>query len=120
MDGKCSCDPIQIRDFAADKHRSVDDTPAGGGAGMVIRSDVLAAAVDHALAQRPEAPVLAMTPRGRPLQQPRVRELASGPGPTILSGRFEGIDVLLFEARPIQPTSLRASFLYGGVKPEHI
>src|SRR3546814_19198111 len=60
MDGKWSCDPIQIRDFAADKHRSVDDTPAGGGAGMVMRSDVLAAAVDHALVQRPEAPVRAM------------------------------------------------------------
>ena len=66
-EGKWACDPIQIRDFAADKHRTVDDTPAGGGAGMVLRADVLGKAVDHALDKRPDLPVLAMTPRGRPI-----------------------------------------------------
>lgn len=114
LEGKWSCDPIQIRDFAGDKHRSVDDTPAGGGAGMVMRSDVLAAAVDHALEQRPEAPLLAMTPRGRPLTQRRVRELAAGSGLTIVCGRFEGIDERLFEARPIEPISMGDYILSGG------
>ena len=67
-----SCYPIQIRDFATDKHRSVDDTPAGGGAGMVLRADVLASAVDHAMAKQPDAPIMAMTPRGAPLTQARI------------------------------------------------
>jgi tRNA (guanine37-N1)-methyltransferase len=93
---------VQIRDYATDRHRSVDDTPAGGGAGMVMRADVLGAAVDHVLAQRPDAPVVAMTPRGKPLTQDFVRELAAGPGVSILCGRFEGIDERLFEARPIR------------------
>ncbi len=105
---------VQIRDFASDKHRSVDDTPAGGGAGMVMRADVLAAAVDHVLALRPEAPLLAMTPRGRPLAQDFVRELAAGPGVSILCGRFEGIDERLFEARPIVPVSVGDYVLSGG------
>ncbi|HEX8573419.1 MAG TPA: tRNA (guanosine(37)-N1)-methyltransferase TrmD [Allosphingosinicella sp.] len=109
-----SVEAVQIRDFATDKHRSVDDTPAGGGAGMVMRSDVLAAAVDHALAQRPEAPLIAMTPRGRPLTQAFVRELAAGPGVSILCGRFEGIDERLFEARPIVPVSVGDYVLSGG------
>jgi tRNA (guanine37-N1)-methyltransferase len=113
-EGKWSCDPIQIRDFATDKHRSVDDTPAGGGAGMVMRADVLARAVDHATALRPDAPVLAMTPRGAPLTQTRVRDLAAGPGVTILCGRFEGIDERLFEARAIEPVSIGDYILSGG------
>src|SRR6188508_1370373 len=91
-EGVWSLDAIQIRDFATDRHRSVDDTPAGGGAGMVMRADVLARAVDHVLAHRPEAPLLAMTPRGAPLSQALVRELAAGPGVSVLCGRFEGID----------------------------
>src|SRR5690606_28722775 len=91
-EGIWSLDTIQIRDFAKDRHRSVDDTPAGGGAGMVMRVDVLADAVDHAVARHPQAPVLAMTPRGLPLTQLLVRALAAGPGATILCGRFEGID----------------------------
>ena len=74
-EGKWSLDCVQIRDFAIDKHRTVDDTPAGGGAGMVLRADVLAAAVDHALAAHPDTPILAMTPRGAPLTQTRVRAL---------------------------------------------
>jgi tRNA (guanine37-N1)-methyltransferase len=102
---------VQIRDFATDKHRSVDDTPAGGGAGMVLRADVLAAAVDSVADDRP---VLAMTPRGRPLTQPRVRELAAGPGVTVLCGRFEGFDERLFEARGIEQVSIGDYILSGG------
>lgn len=113
-EGIWSCEPIQIRDFATDKHRSVDDTPAGGGAGMVMRADVLASAVDHALARQPDAPVLAMTPRGAPLTQNRVRQLAAGPGVTILCGRFEGIDERLFDARAIEPISIGDYILSGG------
>jgi len=113
-EGRWSCDPVQIRDFATDRHRSVDDTPAGGGAGMVMRADVLARAIDEAMARRPEAPVLAMTPRGRPLTQRRVREIAAGPGVTILCGRFEGLDERLFEARPIEPVSIGDYVLSGG------
>ncbi len=113
-EGIWSLETVQIRDFATDRHRSVDDTPAGGGAGMVMRADVLAAAVDHVLAGRPSAPLLAMTPRGRPLNQPLVRELAGGPGVSILCGRFEGIDERLFEARPIVEVSLGDFVLSGG------
>ncbi len=110
-EGRWSCDAVQIRDFATDKHRSVDDTPAGGGAGMVLRADVLAAALD---AQAPGRPVLAMTPRGKPLSQQRVRELAAGPGVTILCGRFEGFDERLFEGRDIEQVSIGDYILSGG------
>ena len=113
-DGLWSLDALQIRDFATDKHRSVDDTPAGGGAGMVMRADVLAAAVDHVLARRSDAPMLAMSPRGRPLDQALVRDLAAGPGVSILCGRFEGIDERLFDARPIVPVSVGDYILSGG------
>lgn len=113
-EGKWSCAPIQIRDFATDKHRSVDDTPAGGGAGMVMRADVLVAAVDHARSAQPNAPVIAMAPRGAPLTQARVRRLASGPGVTILCGRFEGIDQRLFDAREIEEISIGDYILSGG------
>ena len=113
-EGKWTCNPIQIRDFATDKHKSVDDTPAGGGAGMVLRADVLARAVDHALESRPDIPVLAMTPRGAPITQERVRALASGPGATILCGRFEGFDERLFDARPIEQLSMGDIILSGG------
>ncbi|MBO9623469.1 MAG: tRNA (guanosine(37)-N1)-methyltransferase TrmD [Sphingomonas sp.] len=110
-EGLWSLDTVQIRDFATDKHRSVDDTPAGGGAGMVMRADVLASALDSVPAGRP---VLAMTPRGRPLAQARVRELAGGPGVTILCGRFEGMDERLFEARDIEQVSIGDYILSGG------
>ncbi|MBV9883840.1 MAG: tRNA (guanosine(37)-N1)-methyltransferase TrmD [Sphingomonadaceae bacterium] len=113
-EGVWSLDTVQIRDFATDRHRSVDDTPAGGGAGMVMRADVLAAAVDHVLERRPDAPLLAMSPRGAPLEQGFVRELAAGPGVSILCGRFEGIDERLFEARPIVPVSVGDYVLSGG------
>ncbi|MFL6844617.1 MAG: tRNA (guanosine(37)-N1)-methyltransferase TrmD [Allosphingosinicella sp.] len=112
--GIWSLETTQIRDFATDKHRSVDDTPAGGGAGMVMRADVLAAAVDRVLAKTSGAPLLAMTPRGKPLTQALVRELAAGPGVSILCGRFEGIDERLFEARPILPVSVGDYVLSGG------
>jgi tRNA (guanine37-N1)-methyltransferase len=113
-EGIWSLEAVQIRDFATDKHRSVDDTPAGGGAGMVMRADVLAAAVDDVLERRPEAPIVAMTPRGEPLTQGLVRELATGPGVSILCGRFEGIDERLFDARPIRQVSIGDYVLSGG------
>ncbi len=114
VEGKWACDPIQFRDFATDKHKSVDDTPAGGGAGMVLRADVLAAAIDHAISAQPDAPVLAMTPRGAPLTQARVRQIAAGPGVIILCGRFEGFDERIFEAREIEQVSLGDYVLSGG------
>ena len=114
-EGAWSLDAIHIRDFAIDKHRTVDDTPAGGGAGMVLKADIVASAVDHVVTQHPANPILAMTPRGAPLTQQRVRELAEGPGVTILCGRFEGFDERLFEARPfIEQVSLGDIVLSGG------
>jgi tRNA (guanine37-N1)-methyltransferase len=163
-EGTWSCTPIQLRDFATDKHRTVDDTPAGGGAGMVLKADVLARAVDFAEAEMrakllpdpgrwqaqphggavtegsggatlaalaplhhaahgsppPEgedlrSPILAMTPRGKPITQARIRQLAQGPGVTILCGRFEGFDERIFEARPqIEQVSMGDIILSGG------
>ncbi len=113
-EGIWSCDPIQIRDFATDKHRTVDDTPAGGGAGMVLRADILAAAVDHALERRPDLPVIAMTPRGTPVTQGRVRAIADGPGVTLLCGRFEGFDERIFDGRPVEQISMGDIILSGG------
>ena len=166
-EGKWALDTVQIRDFAADKHRTVDDTPAGGGAGMVLRADVLAAAIDHARgryaakpspvelrstasqgrglgegesassaalgseglplspalspALSPEGvrefnpvPVIAMTPRGKPLTQARVRELSAGPGVIILCGRFEGFDERIFAARGVEEVSVGDIILSGG------
>lgn len=148
-EGKWSCDPINPRDFTTDKHRSVDDTPAGGGAGMVLRADIMAAAVDFASERMAETiaaqnsvraepveaslcsapgpstgsgrtvvpektPILAMTPRGKPLTQARVREIASGPGVTIICGRFEGFDERLFDARDIEEVSIGDYVLSGG------
>ncbi|MXO61920.1 tRNA (guanosine(37)-N1)-methyltransferase TrmD [Qipengyuania oceanensis] len=113
--GKWSCEAVQLRDFATDKHRTVDDTPAGGGAGMVLKPDVLSRALDHAIGSRPDAPVLAMTPRGRPITQARIRQIASGGGVTILCGRFEGFDERIFEAYPqIEQVSLADIVLSGG------
>ncbi len=105
---------LDIRGFAQDKHRSVDDTPAGGGPGMVLRADVLGRAVDAALALEPAAPLIALTPRGRPITQARVRELAAGPGVTLLCGRFEGFDERVLEARPVEQVSVGDVVLSGG------
>jgi tRNA (guanine37-N1)-methyltransferase len=102
-----------IRDSATDRHRSVDDTPAGGGPGMVLRADVLAAAIDAA-GMAPDRPRLLMSPRGRPLTQSRVRELAAGPGPLIVCGRFEGIDQRVIEARALEEVSIGDYVLSGG------
>ncbi|MEO0462108.1 MAG: tRNA (guanosine(37)-N1)-methyltransferase TrmD [Pseudomonadota bacterium] len=143
--GDWSCNPVQIRDFANDKHRTVDNTPAGGGAGMVLMADVLARALDsiaplplaggagggleielapeqaHPNPSRkreglpPHSPVLAMTPRGKPITQARIRQIASGPGVTLICGRFEGFDERFFDARPqIEQVSLADIVLSGG------
>jgi tRNA (guanine37-N1)-methyltransferase len=109
-----SLEAIQIRDFATDRHRTVDDTPAGGGAGMVMRADVLARAIDHASPEGDARPRLLMSPRGRPLTQARVRELAAGPGAVILCGRFEGVDQRLIEARGLEEVSIGDFILSGG------
>src|SRR5215218_6803021 len=110
-EGVWSLDTVQIRDFATDRHRSVDDTPAGGGAGMVLRPDVLASALDSMADARP---MLALTPRGAPLTQKRVRELAGGTGVILLCGRFEGLDERIFEARALEPVSIGDYVLSGG------
>jgi tRNA (guanine37-N1)-methyltransferase len=107
----------QIRDFGIGRHRAVDDTPAGGGAGMVMRADVLAAAIDHARLTEPELPLLYMSPRGAPLTQDRVRALSQGPGVMILAGRFEGIDERLIEARDVTEVSIGDYVLSGGEIP---
>ena len=110
--GDWSCEAVQIRDFATDRHRTVDDTPAGGGAGMVLKPDVLGCALGSVADERP---VLAMTPRGKPIAQDRIREIAAGPGVTILCGRFEGFDERLFEAYPqVEEVSLADIVLSGG------
>src|SRR4051812_39363922 len=106
-----------IRDSATDRHRSVDDTPAGGGPGMVLRADVLAAAIDAVDADqsRPnDRPRLLMSPRGRPLTQSRVMELAAGPGPLIVCGRFEGVDERVIEGRKLEEVSIGDYVLSGG------
>jgi tRNA (guanine37-N1)-methyltransferase len=110
-EGRWALDTRNIREFATDKHRSVDDTPAGGGAGMVLKPDVLAAALDHVSDGRP---MLAMTPRGAPLTQARVRELAAREGAIVLCGRFEGFDERIFEGRPLEPVSIGDYVLSGG------
>jgi tRNA (guanine37-N1)-methyltransferase len=112
--GDWSLEVVQIRDFATDKHRTVDDTPAGGGAGMVLKPDILAAAIDHARGLQPDCPVLAMTPRGKPLTQARVRQLAAGPGVTVLCGRFEGFDERIFAGREVEQVAIGDIVLSGG------
>ncbi len=102
-----------IRDSATDRHRSVDDTPAGGGPGMVLRADVLAAAIDAA-GGTPDRPRLLMSPRGRPLTQSLVAELSAGPGPLIVCGRFEGVDQRVIEARRLEEVSVGDYVLSGG------
>jgi len=102
-----------IRSSATDKHRSVDDTPAGGGPGMVLRADVLAAAID-ATGLPQDHPRLVMSPRGRPMTQARVAQLAAGPGPLIVCGRFEGIDQRVIDARHLEEVSIGDYVLSGG------
>ncbi|MCG6114658.1 MAG: tRNA (guanosine(37)-N1)-methyltransferase TrmD [Mesorhizobium sp.] len=112
--GTWSLETVQIRDFATDRHRSVDDTPAGGGAGMVMRADILARAIDHASPEGDTRPRLLMSPRGKPLTQARVRQLADGPGAVILCGRFEGVDQRVIDARQLEEVSIGDYILSGG------
>ena len=147
--GDWSCETVQLRDFATDKHRTVDDTPAGGGAGMVLKADVLGRALDYVISSKPvrpeiveglhfssdtapeekdrastssaltenfgTMPILAMTPRGRPITQARIREIAAGPGVAIVCGRFEGFDERIFDAYPhVEQVSLADIVLSGG------
>jgi len=111
--GQWSLDTVQIRDFATDKHRTVDDTPAGGGAGMVLKPDVLARAIDSA-SENDNRPRLLMSPRGKPLTQERVRQLAAGDGVIIVCGRFEGVDERVIEARELEEVSIGDYVLSGG------
>jgi len=113
-EGTWSLQTVQIRDFATDRHRTVDDTPAGGGAGMVMRADIVARAIDHAAPTGDPRPRLLMSPRGRPLTQERVRALAEGPGVMILCGRFEGVDQRVIEARQLEEVSIGDYILSGG------
>lgn len=112
--GDVSVEPVNIRDFASDRHRSVDDTPAGGGAGMVLKADVLAAAIDAVSPQGDARPRLLMSPRGVPLTQSRVRALARGDGVVIVCGRFEGVDQRVIEARGLEEVSIGDYVLSGG------
>lgn len=113
-EGKWSLDTLQIRDFATDKHRTVDDTPFGGGAGMVMRPDVVDAACAAALAAGPARPLVYLTPRGRVLDQALARELVAGPGVILVCGRYEGLDQRVIEARAMREVSVGDYVLSGG------
>ncbi len=112
--GLWHCDARDIREHGRGRHRAVDDTPAGGGAGMVMRADVLAAALDAAMSAGDERPRLLMSPRGRPLDQARVRALAAGPGTVLLCGRFEGVDERVIVGRALEEVSIGDFVLSGG------
>ena len=112
--GTWQLDARNIRDHGLGKHRTVDDTPSGGGPGMVLRADVLAAAIDAASPEGDRRPRLLMTPRGRPLSQARVRALAAGPGVLVLCGRFEGVDERVIAARQLEEVSLGDVVYSGG------
>jgi tRNA (guanine37-N1)-methyltransferase len=113
-EGKWSLDTLQIRDFATDKHRTVDDTPFGGGAGMVMRPDVMDAACAAALADGAARPLVYLTPRGRLLDQALVRDLVAGPGVVLVCGRYEGLDQRVIEARGMREVSVGDYVLSGG------
>ena len=104
----------QIREHGLGKHRTVDDSPAGGGAGMVMRADVIAAAIDTARRDQPALPAIYLTPRGAPLTQARVRTLTQGPGVILLAGRFEGVDQRVIDARALEEISIGDYVLSGG------
>jgi len=110
--GDWSLEAIDLRGFATDRHRSVDDTPFGGGAGMVMRADVVDAAL--ASVELPGAATIVLTPRGRPLSQARVAGLAAGPGVVLVCGRYEGIDQRVIEARGLEEVSVGDYVLSGG------
>ena len=112
--GLWSLESVDIRAFARDKHRTVDDSPFGGGAGMVLRADVLDSAIAAAKAQTGDVPLVYMTPRGRPLTQDRVRTLAAGPGVMVLCGRYEGVDQRVLDAHSAEEVSVGDYVLSGG------
>lgn len=112
--GDWSLDVTQIRDFATDKHRSVDDTPAGGGAGMVLRADIVGAAIDAVSSADDIRPRFLMSPRGKSLDQQMVRDLKNGSGAVIVCGRFEGVDQRVIEARGLTEVSIGDYVLSGG------
>jgi tRNA (guanine37-N1)-methyltransferase len=112
--GLWTLDVVDIRQFGIGRHRSVDDRPAGGGPGMVLRADVLGAAVDAARARDPSSPLIVLSPRGEPMRQTIVRELACGPGAVLAAGRFEGIDQRVIEARQMREISIGDYVLSGG------
>ncbi|MEE2527274.1 tRNA (guanosine(37)-N1)-methyltransferase TrmD [Hyphobacterium sp. HN65] len=113
--GLWALETVDIREFSRHKHASVDDTPAGGGAGMVLRPDVAAAAIDAVTASdEEERPLIYMTPRGRPITQTRVREWADGPGVVVFCGRFEGLDERVIKARRLEEVSVGDAVLAGG------
>ena len=118
-DGLWQLGTTQLRDFATDRHRTVDDTPAGGGPGMVLKPDVLAAAIDAVSPDPDPRPRLLMSPRGVPLTQKRVHELADGPGAVIICGRFEGVDQRVIEARNLHEVSIGDYVLAGGESGGH-
>ena len=114
-DGIWSLETVNIRDFASDKHHTVDGTPAGGGAGMVLRADVVARALDSSIkGDEDDRPVIYLSPRGKPLTQQKVHELAEGPGVILLCGRFEGVDERVLQTRGIEEVSLGDFVLSGG------
>ncbi len=108
---------LQLRDFATDKHKTVDDVPYGGGAGMVLKPDVVAAAIRAAKAQQPDARVLYMSPRGERLTQNKIEQLAAGPGVIILCGRYEGVDQRVLDAENVEEVSIGDYVLAGGELP---
>lgn len=114
-DGLWQLEDIDLRRFGEGKHRNVDDTPAGGGAGMVLRPDIMAAAIDHARSRiARQAPLIYLSPRGRPLTQAMARRLAKGPGVTLICGRFEGLDQRVIDHYRIAEVSLGDFVLTGG------
>lgn len=120
-EGAWELETIDIRDFAQDKHRSVDDTPAGGGPGMVMRADIGAAAIDAARKNAPAGTAtIYLSPRGTPLTQAGVEMLAHGPGVILLCGRFEGIDQRVLDAREIEEVSIGDYVLSGGDLAAHV
>jgi tRNA (guanine37-N1)-methyltransferase len=113
-DGLWSLNAVQLRSFATDRHHTVDDTPSGGGAGMVLKPDILARAIDSVSPQGDHRPRILMSPRGTPLTQQRARQLALGPGAVIVCGRFEGIDQRVIDARGLEEISIGDYVLAGG------